>query len=106
LSNADLPYLVTVRGLTRASRAAWVSETLLFRIFEIASMTRSQVSLNVSGFAAYWASFRGAVGFFLARGLAASFFTDLRRIDFSCAIRTACAVTLACTRQAFWQGFA
>jgi hypothetical protein len=67
--SADLPHLVTVRGLIPASREAWVRETLSVRIFEITERTRSQASLNFSGFARYWASVRGAAFFALARGL-------------------------------------
>ena len=68
---ADLPHLVTVRGLIPASREAWVSDTLSLRILEMTVRTCSQVSLNLSGFAEYWASVRGAVGFDFARDLVA-----------------------------------
>lgn len=67
--NADLPHLVTVRGLIPKSREAWVRETFSDRIFEITESTRSHVSLNFSGFPTYWASVRGAACLVLARGL-------------------------------------
>lgn len=62
-------WLHTVRGLTPASREAWVSETFSRRIFETTPRTRSQVSLNFSGFARYWASVRGAASLAFARDL-------------------------------------
>jgi hypothetical protein len=67
--SAVLPHLVTVRGLMPASRDAWVSETFSRRIFETTPSTRSQVSLNLSGFAEYCASVRGATSFALDRFL-------------------------------------
>jgi hypothetical protein len=70
---AELPHLVTVRGLIPTSREAWARDVLSFRIFEITERTRSQVSLNLSGFARYWASVRGEAGFGLDRGLLMAF---------------------------------
>jgi hypothetical protein len=71
--NAVLPRLITVHGLIPASREAWVRETLSFRIFEITESTRSQVSLNFSGLAKYWASVRGAVCLTFDRALRDTF---------------------------------
>lgn len=66
LRNAEAPHRLTVRGLIPVSRAAWVSESFSVRIFATVEITRSQVSLNFSGLAEYWASVRGGFGFAFA----------------------------------------